>query len=386
MGDDLSGPGVATPQAGDWGAIYFNDMSDASFLDHVQVLYAGNLVAPGDAGGLVPSVSLDASGMAMADVTIAQPDSTADTLFVGNGSTLKVAGGSTLDVDGAIIVAGNSTILCQGADRSAQVGGVWAGEGMTIEADDMTVELGSAISANGQGYLGATTQFSMGAGPGAGEQGHNVSGGSGGAGYGGAGGTSQDGFVGGPTYGSATQPTDLGSGGSSDETNDWGGHGGGAIRLVVDGTLTLNGTISANGNAGQGNEGSGGSGGSIWVTTDTLAGSGAFTANGGSADATYPGGGGGGRIAVEFSDTLTLPMANVDASGGTGYRSGSVGTVVFRGITPTTPYVTAIAPPDHTNDTTIQNISLTLSEPVAGDDARAAATYTFWPIRLKHTS
>ena len=48
--------------------------------------------------------------------------------------------------------------------------------------------------------------------------------------------------------GSAVMPTDLGSGGASDGSSVYhGGRGGGAIRLDMTGTLTLDGTISANG-------------------------------------------------------------------------------------------------------------------------------------------
>ena len=63
----------------------------------------------------------------------------------------------------------------------------------------------------------------------------------------------------GPIYGSALTPTDLGSGGGgttiaaggSDYADRVGGNGGGAIRLIVTGTLTNNGTISANGGDGR---------------------------------------------------------------------------------------------------------------------------------------
>jgi hypothetical protein len=60
----------------------------------------------------------------------------------------------------------------------------------------------------------------------------------GGGGYGGRGANGDGGAQGGETYGSATEPTDLGSGGGNE-----GGAGGGAICLVVDGTLFLEGGI-----------------------------------------------------------------------------------------------------------------------------------------------
>ena len=72
VGDDLSGPGVATPQAGDWEGLTFRGTSDASVLEHVTVLYAGNAIGPGDAGGLVASLVLDGSDAALAHVTVGE--------------------------------------------------------------------------------------------------------------------------------------------------------------------------------------------------------------------------------------------------------------------------------------------------------------------------
>ncbi len=92
-------------------------------------------------------------------------------------------------------------------------------------------------------------------------------------------------------YGSLTNAVALGSG-----SPEWGGvgrNGGGAIKLQVAGTLTINGTITMNG----GSYGSSGSGGSIWLIADTLAGSGTIRANGGSG---YGAAAGGGRISLEY--------------------------------------------------------------------------------------
>ncbi|MBI4578786.1 MAG: hypothetical protein HY718_03735, partial [Planctomycetes bacterium] len=95
------------------------------------------------------------------------------------------------------------------------------------------------------------------------------------AGGGGYGGTGGSGSRNGPgyTYGSIFQPTELGSGGGSN-----GGAGGGAVRLVVQGTLTVDGSILANGNNGADG---GGSGGSIWITTSDWTGNGPVRAHGG---------------------------------------------------------------------------------------------------------
>ena len=93
-----------------------------------------------------------------------------------------------------------------------------------------------------------------------------------------------------------------------------GGYGGGAIKLNVSGTLTVTvgGTISANGNQGQNNTGGwndygggGGSGGSVWIITNTLTGTGKIQAIGGVGgygDLFRGGGGGGGRIAIYYTN------------------------------------------------------------------------------------
>ena len=101
---------------------------------------------------------------------------------------------------------------------------------------------------------------------------------SGGAGYGGIGGA-YPGQLAGPVYGSALKPTDLGSGGAYGQGggDPYGGTGGGAIRLTISDTLTLNGKISANSVQGA-YRGGGGSGGSIYITADKFEGSGALQA------------------------------------------------------------------------------------------------------------
>ncbi len=119
---------------------------------------------------------------------------------------------------------------------------------------DATIDAGGAITTDALGYP-------AGMGPGAGSiggRGYSASG----AGYGGVGGWCGDGgYAGGASYGSVTQPTDLGSGGGV--RFGMAGVGGGAIRLIVDGTMVVNGTISANGTAAPGAGSGGGSGGSI---------------------------------------------------------------------------------------------------------------------------
>ncbi len=168
---------------------------------------------------------------------------------------------------------------------------------------NLTIDVGGTIDATAKGY--ASSQ-----GPGASA--------SYAGGYGGNGGPTN---IGGNSYGSITEPTDLGSGGANNGAN-----GGGSIKLNITGTLTNNGSILANGSS----VGNSGSGGSVWINTNTLAGNGNINANGG--NGSY--GGGGGRIALYYqSKTLT---GSVSASGGVNLNNGSggAGTVYSKQITP----------------------------------------------------
>ncbi|MCK6477151.1 MAG: hypothetical protein L6Q35_10005, partial [Phycisphaerales bacterium] len=184
-----------------------------------------------------------------------------------------------------------------------------------IQGQESTLKA-SRIDLQSCGYSSAT-------GPGGGiSSGYPSGGGHGGAGHNGAVGT-----LGGDCYGTLLEPDQFGSGGGNDTVGNTalGGRGGGALRLTVGGTLTIDGTISANGENYTSWEAAGGAGGSAWITCGTLAGSGSITAAGGSGNTSWSGGGGGGRVALyhtsgSFGGTFNL-------SGGAGYGgTGGAGT------------------------------------------------------------
>ena len=178
-------------------------------------------------------------------------------------------------------------------------------------AGEMTIDVMSRIDVNGKGYGSA-------AGPGAGANAYNASGG----GHGGPGGNAV--LAGGVSYGDLLAPTVWGSGGGSLNGTTPGGAGGGWARLSVGGILTVAGQLTANGES---LLASGGAGGSIQVSAGTLAGNGSITANGGSAGNAGSGGGGGGRIALYYgSSTFSGGLA---ALGGfsTSANSGGAGTL-----------------------------------------------------------
>jgi hypothetical protein len=187
------------------------------------------------------------------------------------------------------------------------------------------------ISVDGKGY----PIFS---GPGRGVSSNSIGSG---AGYGGNGGASSV-LPGGSAYGSAQQPVDRGSGGGFGwQSATGGGEGGGAIRLTVGGALTVNGRLSAGGDAALQDDGGGGSGGSIWLTAGTLAGNGAIAADGGAGQLYDGGGGGGGRVAIYTPVSAFAGL--VSAAGASGAFPGQNGSI-YSASTPPAPQVVSTAP------------------------------------------
>jgi hypothetical protein len=179
-------------------------------------------------------------------------------------------------------------------------------------AGDLLIEANGSIGVDAFGYAAGT-------GPGA----PDACGWPGGAGHGAHGGIGRDGCSGGPFCGSVTKPTIPGSGGAGPAPgSSCGGSGGGALRLIVGGTLTVNGTLTAS--AGITNcQGGGGTGGSIWITCGSMEGSGSVRVRGGDGasdeDGRAAGAGAGGRVAV-YSCDMTFPTTHIDVFSGFGYQ------------------------------------------------------------------
>src|SRR5579859_816431 len=140
----------------------------------------------------------------------------------------------------------------------------------------------------------------------------NASGGS----YGGSGGGSSPNA----TYGDASNPNEVGSGGNSCCSN--GGAGGGLVRVSA-ATLQLDGAIRADG---QELVDGGGSGGGINVSVGTLSGSGTMSAKGALVQNGNYGSGGGGRIAA-LADDRSGFSGTLVAAGGSNGQLGGAGTI-----------------------------------------------------------
>ena len=168
-------------------------------------------------------------------------------------------------------------------------------------AETLTVESGGAIDVSELGYAAS--------------EGPGQNGGRGGASHGGEGGFGYQAITTHPdTYGSVTNPVNLGSGATSRK-------GGGAIVITVVGALTNNGTIAANGEGLVSGPNGGGAGGSVNISAATIAGSGIFAANGGRGESSNAGGGGGGgrgaiRLTGGGATFGSVTLANITAFGG----------------------------------------------------------------------
>ncbi len=201
---------------------------------------------------------------------------------------------------------------------------------------NVIVEPGGAINTYGRGFLGAFREGNpTDTGRTTGNVTTNGSSGNAGGSHGGQGGYSSG--VAGIIYGDLANPVEPGAGGGSG--SGAGADGGGLIRLIVSGTLTNNGTISADGVGRVNNPAGGGAGGGIYIEAVTVSGSGIISANGGRAGTFGAnGGGGGGRIAlITITNNFTgiLSVAGGEGSGGIGI--GGVAGTIYQQQEPTTP-------------------------------------------------
>jgi len=258
-----------------------------------------------------------------------------------NSLTLGDSGGGVASVlnfsydaitNGALIIDDGDVITYSDSDitHSAGTASVVGTAFIDVQTGDFTNN--GTIDINEKGYMGVTG--GDGEGPGGGAMDCVSNHGGGGGAYGGNGGKGTGGSTNTSTYGSLTAPVDLGSAGGAGQysgCNTIGGAGGGAIKLSVTGTLTVAGTISANGaNGPSSTRGGGGSGGSIWIIAGNTVGGGDITANGGNGHvaSTAGGGGGGGRIYVSYSGTDSY-SGNFSVSGGTGAQAGETGSALW---------------------------------------------------------
>lgn len=187
---------------------------------------------------------------------------------------------------------------------------------LDVAVGNLLIDTTSRIDVTGRGYIGGRSGSESGRTLG------NVFGSGQGAGgsYGGLG-SRYSSYLPNAVYGNPSDPSDLGSGGGT-WSGYFGGDGGG-LALIQAGNITLNGAIISNGGESEGSAAGDGSGGTINIRTANLTGSGYFRANGGGMGNGV--GGGGGRIAIRHTGAMSLPLPNIEASGGTGAYGGPAG-------------------------------------------------------------
>lgn len=244
-----------------------------------------------------------------------------DDVTINSGVTVTLSstpgyGLSVLTVNGTLVFTNwdtslSATTVTIGATGSATLPPAFTDSQMSnrvyFVCADFTLASGGSINVNGKGWAGGNPLLINKNGYGLGFGTSDTSEGDG-AGYGGKGGGDESAAGAGAAYGDKTQPIDPGSGGGAASNANGivaGGSGGGTVRIQADGgTVTINGTISANGGAGvnisSGGSGAG-SGGGIYISCNTFAANnGMIRANGGAAGG-WGGAGGAGRVAIVCS-------------------------------------------------------------------------------------
>ena len=214
---------------------------------------------------------------------------------VGAKATLILNSIATNNIVGCgMVVRRNGTVTHTGP-QATQTYGI-----NLLVKDDMTVEQGGTVHANGKG-------FTTGNGPGAG------------SGSGGGMKMPSHGGIGlrqavTTCYGSIFRPRTYGSPHSA-AGGATGCHGGGQVAITVEGNLKVDGSIASTGGSN-----SGGSGGSVWLTAGSLVGGGTVSAN---AEGSGNGGASGGRVAIYQTVATSLGFGGSVTVNSTGSSNGN---------------------------------------------------------------
>ena len=260
--------------------------------------------AGGVAPGAADDVRLDAAGEIVLDAPLKLRS-----LEIGGGAAVSLTVNEPLELSAGLVVDANGTFV---ANTNVTVGGtvIVRKDGVVTHGangaepvnklslavrGDVLIEEDGKITAYAKGYAASWK------GPGAFGYGREA-----GASHGGRGCGMSSGSVTKDCYGSAFRPETFGTSGNR--------AGGGVIRLTVDGTLTVDGSIDANGEDHQ-TDWYSGAGGSVWLTAARLLGRGVISANGGDEKQSRPGGGG--RVAIYLTQDTELGFGgSLEAKGG----------------------------------------------------------------------
>ena len=294
------------------------------------------------AGGVAPGANDFVEIASAATITLSEPWTIGGLKLGGGEEAVKFTATAALTVADTVEIGTNATVAL---NKPSEIGNaliVHAGGVLTHDKNgatevnklnltvggNVTIDHGGKIDLKGKGYA-------KGKGPGA----QGVSGA--GPSHGGVGCGSNCTF--GPTYGSVFHPTTLGSGGT--ENRDFGTPGGGAIKLVANGTVTVNGELVAEGGDDIVPQYPGavyscyysGAGGSIWIVAGRLEGYGRISVEGGIECHNTAGGGGHMALYLTAADAPSDEL-EISACGGRTKETGSclpragAGTIYLQGM------------------------------------------------------
>jgi hypothetical protein len=284
-------------------------------------------------------------------------------------TNITVGTNAVLRIDNPNTATGDVTIAAGGMmDHRTWWGGTdveWFKLNLTLQGN-LTIQPGGSINLTGKGY-------SAGSGPAAGG-----AYGSAAASHGGRGGKCIQGGATNnslATYGSVVAPTNWGSG--ADGVGTPASTGGGALKLNVAGTLTVNGPILADGQD-QSHNGGCGAGGSIHIVANDFAGTNLISARGANSSySSQSSGGGGGRIALYTSNSFG--SVSVQAPGQYGaFGSGAAGTIYLKG--PADIYGRLIV--DNANVTTLADVTTRIPP---NNFAVASSNLDVGPVTIAHS-
>ena len=265
---------------------------------------------------------------------------TVDTVVAASATVTGTVTTDTLDLTGPLEVGADGWITHAGPVATGL-------HRLTVTAPNATVAAGGRIDVTGRGYNGGGDNNIVRPRRVWGSQSNDNE--RRGGNHAGLGGVSGRNRVDDPTvYGDYRAPIWGGGGGHSwQDSGDQpatGGPGGGVLRLIIPGSLSVDGALRADGQAGlvikpdtHEGGGGGGAGGSIWLQAGRLEGAGLISARGGAGgagDFAAGSGGGGGRVAVQV-DELDFAVQRFTARGGTAVHrdaahQGGAGTVFLQ--------------------------------------------------------
>lgn len=311
-------------RSGSWGDAATWDPAGVPFIGDIVTVSAGTVVTNAAATESLASLTVEEGG---------------ELYVTGWDTAIRATGAVT--IAGRLVHATNEVLTANAAGEWVPTARVW----VLCGSFDLTAT--GVIDGRGRGYPGARkddgkVDNTFGRGPGGGR--YLGTGGT----YGGTGGyfASSRGAITperrSPTYGSASEPTQPGSGANKvNDADPFAGSGGGAVRIETTGDVCIDGVVDVDGTPGCGITNKvaplflmGGSGGSVWISCARILGSGIVRANGGEGES-YGCGGGGGRIAVAYDPAaqaaLDLPGVRFCAMGGFVSREGGM-SLAYRNV------------------------------------------------------